>query len=82
MMFRASLFALLAAFAAPAIVTTSWVEGEMGYRVTVAPDGSAAARHGLRLGDILAEPQPLPARLRESGSGGVEIPALWARARS
>jgi hypothetical protein len=74
MIFRASLFTVLASLAAPAVVSTSWVDGEMGYRVTIAPKGSAAARHGLALGDILAEPQPLPARLRESGPGGVEIP--------
>jgi S1-C subfamily serine protease len=65
---------LLTALAAPADVTTTWVEGEMGYRVTVVPDASAGARHGLRAGDVLAEPGPLPGRLRESGPGGVEIP--------
>ena len=74
MTFGAPLFAVLIALAAPAVGTTSWVDGEMGYRVTVAPAGSAAERHGLTLGDILAEPQPLPARLRDSGPGGVEIP--------
>jgi S1-C subfamily serine protease len=75
MILRASLLAvLLSVPAAPAVVSTSWVDGEMGYRVTVVPDGSVAARHGLRLGDILAEPEPLPARLRESRASGVEIP--------
>ena len=72
MMLRALVFALLAA--APTVVSTSWVDGEMGYRVTVAPADSAAARHGLHLGDILAEPQPLPQRLADAGPGGVEIP--------
>jgi len=65
---------LLIALALPAAVTATWVEGEMGYRITVVPEGSAGARHGLRAGDVLAEPRPLPDRLRESGPGGVEIP--------
>jgi S1-C subfamily serine protease len=51
-----------------------WVSGEIGYRVTVIPDGSAAARTGLRIGDILAEPGLLPARLREAPADGVDIP--------
>jgi S1-C subfamily serine protease len=54
--------------------TDQWVSGEIGYRVTVIPEGSAAARVGLRVGDILAEPGPLPARLREAPAEGVEIP--------
>jgi len=51
-----------------------WVCGEISYRVTVVPDGSAAARIGLRIGDVLAEPGPLPARLREAPAEGIEIP--------
>jgi hypothetical protein len=73
MMLRAAAFALLTALAAPAVFS-SWVDGEMGYRVTIAPGGSAASRHGIRLGDILAEPATLPQRLADSGPGGVEIP--------
>ena len=39
---------LLAAvsIAAPA-AAQSWIDGEIGYRVTVIPDGSPGARHGL-----------------------------------
>ena len=74
-MFRALIFALLAAARfAPAVAAQGWIEGEMGYRITVVPEGSPGARHGLRAGDILAEPRPLPGRLLESGSDGVEIP--------
>jgi S1-C subfamily serine protease len=51
-----------------------WVIGEIAYRVTVIPDGSAAARIGLRVGDVLAEPTAVPARLRESSAEGVQIP--------
>jgi S1-C subfamily serine protease len=54
--------------------TAPWVSGEIAYRVTVVPQGSVAARIGLRTGDVLAEPGPLPARLREAPAGGVEIP--------
>jgi S1-C subfamily serine protease len=74
MMLRAAVFALLTAVAAPAAVFSSWVDGEMGYRVTIVPGDSAASRHGLRVGDILAEPAPLPQRLADAGPGGVEIP--------
>ena len=59
---------------APTVVSTSWVDGEMGYRVTIAPPESPAGRHGLKLGDILAEPAPLPQRLADAGPSGVEIP--------
>jgi hypothetical protein len=51
-----------------------WVSGEIVYRVTVVPAGSVGARIALRVGDILAEPGPLPARLREAQAEGVEIP--------
>jgi S1-C subfamily serine protease len=54
--------------------TRQWVSGEIGYRVTIVPDGSPGARNGLRIGDVLAEPGPLPARLREAPAEGVEIP--------
>jgi S1-C subfamily serine protease len=74
MMLRAMTVAALFGLAAPAAVTKTWVEGEMGYRVTVVAEGSAAARHGVRAGDVLAEPRPLPDRLRGSGADGVEIP--------
>src|SRR5262245_47902965 len=74
---RTAALALLIAFlllpAATARAQT-WVEGEMGYRISVVPEGSPGARHGLAVGDILAEPQPLPAWLAESGPDGVEIP--------
>jgi S1-C subfamily serine protease len=79
MLLHASMLFLLTALAAHAPVTSmtnvtkTWVEGEMGYRITTVPDGSPAARHGLRSGDILAEPRPLPDRLRESGPDGVNI---------
>jgi S1-C subfamily serine protease len=74
MLLRASMFVLFAALAAPAAITKTWVEGEMGYRITAVPEGSAGARHGLRAGDILAEPRPLPERLSASGRGGIDIP--------
>jgi S1-C subfamily serine protease len=51
-----------------------WVTGEIAYRVTIIPDGSAAARIGLRIGDVLAEPAALPGLLRESSAEGVQIP--------
>jgi S1-C subfamily serine protease len=54
--------------------STSWVDGEMGYRITVVPPESPAGRHGLKLGDILAEPAPLPQRLADAGASGVGIP--------
>jgi hypothetical protein len=53
---------------------TNWVTGEIAYRVTVVPDGSAGGRIGLRIGDVLAEPGSLPARLRQAPAEGVEIP--------
>src|SRR3954471_1386155 len=68
-----SVLALASTVAAPA-TTSTWVEGEMGYRVSLVPPGSPGARHQLRVGDILAEPAALPDRLRESGPQGVEIP--------
>jgi hypothetical protein len=74
MMFRAAMFALLTAAAAPAAISSSWVDGEMGYRVSIVPGDSVASRHGLRVGDILADPAPLPQRLADAGPGGVEIP--------
>ena len=52
----------------------SWIEGEMGYRVTVIPDGSPAARSGLHVADILAEPAVPPDRLLEASAAGVDIP--------
>ena len=48
--------------------------GEIAYRVTVVPDGSAGGRMGLRIGDVLAEPGLLPGRLRQAPVEGVEIP--------
>ena len=74
MMIRTSVVALALSFFTPAVVSTSWVDGEMGYRITVAPPDSPAGRHGLKLGDILAEPAPLPQRLADAGPSGVEIP--------
>src|SRR3954469_1430432 len=74
MILRAAAFAFLTAAAAPAAVSSNWVDGEIGYRVTIVPAESVASRHGLRLGDILAEPAPLPQRLADAGPGGVEIP--------
>lgn len=73
MMFRASLLAALLT-ALPTPVATTGIAGEMGYRISDVPGGSPAERHGLRTGDVLAEPKPLPQRLLESGPGGVEIP--------
>ena len=61
-------------FATALLGQVDWVSGEIGYRVTVIPEGSAGARTGLRIGDVLAEPGPLPARLREAPAEGVEIP--------
>ncbi len=63
-----------ATLAGQSLSTDQWVSGEIGYRVTVIPDGSAGARIGLRVGDVLAEPGPLPARLRAAPAEGVEIP--------
>jgi len=68
------LAAALSALAVPAVVSTTWVDGEMGYRISIAPPASPAARHGLKIGDILAEPAPLPDRLADAGPSGVEIP--------
>ena len=67
-------FVLAIALLGQSLSTDQWVSGEIGYRVTVIPEGSAGARIGLRVGDILAEPGPLPVRLRESPAEGVEIP--------
>jgi len=50
------------------------VGGEIGYRVTVIPNGSAGGRIRLRIGDVLAPPGSLPARLRQAPAEGVEIP--------
>ena len=58
----------------PAVHAQSWIDGEIGYRVSVVPDGSPGARSGVRIGDILAEPVPLVTRLREAGPDGIEIP--------
>jgi S1-C subfamily serine protease len=58
----------------PSANQTNWVTGEIAYRVTVIPDGSPGARIGLRIGDVLAEPGLLPARLRQAPAEGVEIP--------
>ena len=68
-------------FAAP-VSGQTWIEGEMGYRVSAIPDGSPAARSGLKIGDVLAEPAPLPQRLRDAGPGGVEIPVYRFDVRS
>ena len=59
---------------APSVDAQTWIDGEMGYRVTVVPSASPAARAGLRLGDMLAEPVALVSRLRDAGSDGVAIP--------
>ena len=61
--------------AAPAGAQT-WILGEMGYRVSVVPEGSPAARAGLHVGDVLAEPGPLVGRLREAPTEGVDIPVF------
>jgi hypothetical protein len=74
MMIRTSVVAVALSIFAPTVLPTNWVDGEMGYRVTVAPPDSPAGRHGLHLGDILAEPRPLPQRLADSRPAGVEIP--------
>ena len=58
----------------PSVNQTNWVTGEIAYRGTVIPDGSPGARIGLRIGDVLAEPGSLPARLRQAPAEGVEIP--------
>jgi S1-C subfamily serine protease len=55
-------------------VGQSSTPGEIAYRVTVVPAESAAARIGLHIGDVLAEPGVVPARLREAPAEGVEIP--------
>ncbi len=34
----------------------TWVEGEIGFRLTIIPVGSPADRAGLKVGDILADP--------------------------
>ena len=67
MMARASMLVLLTTMLlAPSLAAQTWIQGEMGYRISVVPDGSPGARHGLRVGDILAEPRPLPERLLAS----------------
>src|SRR3954470_13805035 len=81
MMLRTAVFALLTAVAVPGAVFSSWVDGEMGYRVTIVPGDSVASRQGLRVGDILAEPAPLPQRLADAGSAGIEIPIYRLDAR-
>jgi membrane-associated protease RseP (regulator of RpoE activity) len=58
----------------PSANQANWVTGEIAYRVTVIPDGSAGERIGLRIGDVLAEPGLLPARLRQAPAEGVDIP--------
>ena len=67
-------FVATAALVASPVFGQSWIEGEMGYRVSVVPEGSPAARSGLKTGDILAEPAALLQRLRDAGRGGAEIP--------
>jgi len=73
MLLVSTLVAVTTAAATP-LTTKTWVEGEMGYRVSLVPPGSPGARHQLRVGDILAEPAVLPDRLRGSGPQGVDIP--------
>jgi S1-C subfamily serine protease len=58
---------------ATGLFAQSSTPGEIAYRVTIVPPHSAAAHNGLRIGDILAEPGPLPARLRAAPADGVEI---------
>lgn len=70
----ALLFAVALLAQSPSANQTNWVTGEIAYRVTVVPDGSAGGRIGLRIGDVLAEPGSLPARLRQAPAEGVEIP--------
>ena len=70
----ALLFATALLGQSPSAGQGHWVTGEIAYRVTIVPDGSAAARIGLRIGDVLAEPAALPSLLRESPSEGVQIP--------
>ena len=69
----ATLALLIGMLVSSSVAAQTWIDGEMGYRITVVPEASPGARHGLRPGDILAEPQPLPRRLVESGPEGVEI---------
>ncbi len=70
----AALAVLIGLLVSSSVAAQTWIEGEMGYRITVVPEASPGARHGLRPGDILAEPQPLPRRLADSGPDGVAIP--------
>lgn len=64
----------VAVLGAPSVSAQTWIEGEIGYRVSLVPDGSPGARAGVRIGDILAEPVPLVTRLREAGPDGIGIP--------
>ena len=52
---EALLFAAALLGQSPSANQTNWVTGEIAYRVTVIPDGSAGGRTGLRIGDVLAE---------------------------
>jgi hypothetical protein len=70
----ALLFATALLGQSPSANQTNWVTGEIAYRVTVIPDGSAGARIGLHFGDVLAEPGLLPGRMRQAPAEGVEIP--------
>jgi len=64
----------IATLSAAPVAGQTWIEREMAYRVSAVPEGSAAARSGLRVFDVLAEPAPLPARLLDASGDGVEIP--------
>lgn len=46
----------------------TWVKGEIGFRLTIIPPDSVAARAGLRLSDILSDPPGVRAVLLSSGT--------------
>lgn len=57
----------LALLAAASLEAQSWVKGEIGFRLTIVPADSPAARAGLKIADILPEPNNVRPILQSTG---------------
>lgn len=51
--------------AASPVTAQSWVQGQIGFRLTVVPKDCPAERAGLKVGDILADPEGIRAAIQK-----------------
>lgn len=49
-------------------------EGSIGFRLTTIPDGSAAQRAGMKVGDVLVEREAIAGRLKAADESGAKLP--------